>query len=171
MISAIILFIFWYLVWISLSWPLAGHEALTGVAVSAFVTFMTLDLDGEEGPAGGRIKFFSIFARLAWFFLYVIVFLWECVRANIDVAFRVIPPAVAIRPGTLKIRTALKSDIALTFLANSITLTPGNTTVDVDKENGLIYVHCLYVRQNYSRASMKLGVVTRFEKIIKKIFE
>lgn len=171
MISAIMLFIFWYFVWIALSWPLAGHEAWTGVAVSAFVTFMTLDLDGKEGPGAGRIKPFSVFARLVWFLLYVFVFLWECVRANMDVAFRVIPPDVRIRPGTLKIKTKLKSDLALTFLANSITLTPGTTTVDVDRENGFIYIHCLYVRKDHGRDAVKLGVVTRFEKMIGRIFE
>jgi len=170
MMAAIVLFILWYFVWIMLSWPLAGHEALTGVAVSAFVTFMTLDLDGR-GDVRKKRKLLSIPGRLVWVLYYIPVFLWECVKANFDVAFRVLPPKVHIRPGTLKIKTLLKTDIGLTFLANSVTLTPGTTTVDVDKENGYIYVHWLYVREKHGKVPAKLDVVTKFDRIIKKIFE
>ncbi|MFA5085679.1 MAG: Na+/H+ antiporter subunit E, partial [Candidatus Omnitrophota bacterium] len=67
--------------------------------------------------------------RYLWLVYYVVIFLWECLKANIDVAFRVIHPYLPIRPGTVKIKTSLRSDIGLTFLANSLTLTPGNTTI------------------------------------------
>jgi len=61
----------------------------------------------------------------------------------------------------------LKSNIGLTFLANSITLTPGTTCIDVDKENGCIYVHWLFIKDDAGR----LRLVEKFEKILKRIFE
>ena len=109
--------------------------------------------------------------RYLWFIYYAVVFLWECVKANIDVAYRVLHPDLPIRPGTVKIKTGLTSDIALTFLATSVTLTPGTTTVDIDKDRGYIYVHWLYVKEGYDRSSMKLAVVGKFENILKRIFE
>ncbi|MDI9369315.1 MAG: cation transporter [Synergistaceae bacterium] len=63
-------------------------------------------------------------------------------KANIDVATRVITGK--IRPGIVKINPGLRSDIAKTVLANSITLTPGTLTVDVD-DAGVFYIHWLYV--------------------------
>lgn len=170
MIRTVLLFILWYAVWIALSWPLAGHEVFTGIAAALFVTFMTIDLDGKAGAREKRNPF-SYFARLVWFLCYVVVFLWECLRANVDVAFRVLHPTLPIRPGTVRVKTGLKTDLALTFLANSITLTPGTTTVDVDKENGFIYVHWLYIREKHGKIAVRLDTVTRFEKIIKRIFE
>jgi multicomponent Na+:H+ antiporter subunit E len=61
-------------------------------------------------------------------------------KANIDVAARVITGK--INPGIVKLRPGLKTEEGLTFLANSITLTPGTLTVDVDDE-GALYIHCL----------------------------
>lgn len=69
-------------------------------------------------------------------------FFWAMAKANIDVAYRVITGK--IRPGIVKIDPKLNTDFAATFLANSITLTPGTLTVDVDDDN-VLYVHWINV--------------------------
>ena len=102
--------------------------------------------------------------------LYVPSFLYYCMKANLDVAYRVLHPDVPIRPGIVKVRTSLKSDTALTFLANSITLTPGTLSVDVDKENGILYVHWIEVKDKDIEKATGL-VAERFERILKRIFE
>jgi multicomponent Na+:H+ antiporter subunit E len=155
----------WFFVWMLLSWPPSIQDVLIGIPVALFVFMMTQDL---------LVKKPSIFRnpmRYLWFVYYVIVFLWGCLRANIDVAFRVLHPDLPIRPGTIRVKTHLKSDAGLTFLANSITLTPGTTSVDIDRDNGILYVHCLYISDKYDTSSMKLGVVDNFEKILGRIFE
>jgi multicomponent Na+:H+ antiporter subunit E len=139
------------------------------VLVSLFVSYMTVDLllqPSGRSPSkkGGIIAGVS---RALWFVCYALVFTWECFKANIDVAFRVVHPRLPIRPGTVKIKVALRSDIGLTFLANSLTLTPGTTSVDVDKDGGYIYVHWLCVKEG----EQGLRVVGRFENILKRIFE
>jgi len=106
--------------------------------------------------------------RYLWFIYYIVIFLWECLKANVDVAFRVLHPYLPIRPGTIRIKTALKSDVGLTFLANSLTLTPGNTTIDVDKAAGVLYVHRLCLKDEHSSS---LPVAVKFEKILKRIFD
>lgn len=164
MISKIALSMLWFAIWMLLSWPPSISNALAGVVVSAFVMFMTSDMFEEGGnPFRRPVRYFYF----AW---YVAVFLWECFKANIDVAYRVIHPDLPIRPGTVKIRTELKSDIGLTFLANSITLTPGTTSVDIDRERGLIYVHRIYIKEG-TQPSANLEVVGKFERILRKVFE
>ncbi|MDD5173572.1 MAG: Na+/H+ antiporter subunit E [Candidatus Omnitrophota bacterium] len=106
--------------------------------------------------------------RYLWLIYYIAIFLWECLKANVDVAFRVLHPNLPIRPGTLKIKTSLKSDIGLTLLANSLTLTPGNTTIDVDRPAGVLYVHRLYIKDG---SSEPIPVAVKFEKILKRIFD
>ena len=137
--SRIILFIVANIVWALLNWVPDWQSLLIGVFVSAFVAFLTGDL------FPGRIKAFFNPRRYFWALYYIPVFLWECLKANIDVAYRVLHPDLPIRPGIVKIRTDLKSDIALTFLANSITLTPGTMCIDINKEEGVLYIHWINV--------------------------
>ena len=66
-------------------------------------------------------------------------------KANIDVAYRVITGR--IKPGIVKISPKLKTDAGLTMLANSITLTPGTLSVDVDEETNDLYVHWINVKK------------------------
>ena len=46
---------------------------------------------------------------------------------------------------------------AQTVLADSITLTPGTMTVDVDPENGDLYVHWIYVSDLHPTEDMVYG--------------
>lgn len=108
--------------------------------------------------------------RIFWFICYVPLFLWESLKANIDGAYRVIHPDLPINPGIVKVKTMLKSDVGLTFLANSLTLKPGTMTVDIDKENGFLYIHWANVKsQDIDRATEL--IVRRFERVLKRIFE
>ena len=109
-------------------------------------------------------------SRYFWFLYYLPIFAWECFKANLDVAYRVIHPCLPINPGIVKVRTNLKSEAALTFLANSITLTPGTLSVDIDQEAGLLYVHWINVRDPDMEKATRL-IVERFERILRKIFE
>ncbi len=71
------------------------------------------------------------------------VFLWEVVKANVQVARIVLDPRVPITPAFIAIPLTLKDDFTITTLANMITLTPGTLTVDIAKDRSALYVHCL----------------------------
>ena len=106
--------------------------------------------------------------RYFWFIIYLVVFIWECIKANLDVAYRVLHPAMPIRPGIVKVRTTLKSDLAKTLLANSITMTPG--TISVDIIGDYLYIHWIYIRSD--DPAVYTGMITgAFEKYIKRIIE
>jgi multicomponent Na+:H+ antiporter subunit E len=106
--------------------------------------------------------------RYYWFFIYLFVFIWECIKANFDVAYRVLHPAMPIRPGIVKVRTTLKSDLAKTLLANSITMTPG--TISVDIIDDYLYIHWIYVRSEDPEVYTSI-ITGAFEKYIKRIIE
>jgi len=173
MISKIISFLISLLVWCGLSWPLDTQDLVIGAAASLFVAYMTADLAVHLGGRKDAAKYGPVYnlKRVLWFLCYIAVFLWECVKANIDVAYRVLHPDLPIRPGTVKVKTNLKSDMGLTLLANSVTLTPGTTSVDIDREKGVLYVHWIYVKDSYLRGDKRLPVVEKFENILKKVFE
>ena len=162
--SRIILFFLGLLVWLGLCWPVDWQHLLVGILVAGFVSFMTGDMFVK------RPYVFKHITRYLWFLYYLPFFIWECFKANVDVAYRVVHPNRPINPGIVKVRTNLKSDTALTFLANSITLTPGTLSVDIDEEAGFLYVHWIDVRDEDIEKATRL-IVERFEHILRRIFE
>ena len=91
-------------------------------------------------------KDFRMINPVRWirFFVYIIgPFFVSLAKANIDVAYRVLTGK--IKPGIVKISPNLKTDLGVTMLANSITLTPGTLSVDVDEESKDLYVHWINV--------------------------
>jgi len=83
---------------------------------------------------------------LRWILLagYIIgPFFIELTKANLDVAYRVITGR--IRPGIIRLKTDMKTDFALLMLANSITLTPGTLTVDVDEKTNDLFIHVINI--------------------------
>ena len=162
--SRIILFILALLVWLLLSWPAGWQHLLVGILVAGFVSFLTGDMFTK------RPHVFKNPRRYFWFLYYIPVFIWECFKANLDVAYRIGHPDLPIHPGIVKVKTELKSETGLTFLANSITLTPGTMTVDIDQENGFLYIHWMNVKDKDMEKATEM-IVKKFEKILKKIFE
>ncbi|MFH1269998.1 MAG: Na+/H+ antiporter subunit E [Candidatus Omnitrophota bacterium] len=162
--SQIILFILALLIWLFLTWPADPQHLIVGVFICVFVSFVTGDMFVK------RPHTFKQFTRYLWFLYYVPLFVWECIKANIDVAYRVSHPALPINLGIVKVKTTLKSDTGLTFLANSITLTPGTMSVDIDEENGFLYIHWIDVKEQDTQKATEI-IVKRFEDILRRIFE
>ena len=162
--SRILLFIVGLLFWLLLSWPVDAQHVVVGMAVAALAAFLTGDMFVQRPHVFTHIK------RYTWFFYYVPMFLWECIKANFDVAYRVVHPDVPIKPGIVKVKTHLKSQTGITFLANSITLTPGTLTVDIDEEKGFLYVHWIDVKDKDIEKDTEM-IVRRFERILERIFE
>lgn len=67
--------------------------------------------------------------------------LWEIAKANVDVTKRVLGLA-PISPTMVQIQATQKTDLGLVIFANSITLTPGTISIDVE-EDGQILVHAI----------------------------
>ena len=106
--------------------------------------------------------------RYFWLMIYFFIFIWACIKANLDVAYRVLHPAMPIKPGIVKVKTELKSEFARTILANSITMTPGTIAVDIIGD--YLYIHWIYVRSEDPEVYTPV-ISGQFEKFIKKIFE
>jgi len=67
--------------------------------------------------------------------------LWQVVKANVDVARRILDPRLPIRPELIRVRAGQRDDLGRAIYANSITLTPGTVSVGVEEDE--IVVHAL----------------------------
>ena len=160
--SSILFFIVMFLFWLLLTLKVTVWNIAAGVVASLIVTifFNRYSLKVTK-------KVFQIH-RYFWALLYVFIFLWECLKANLDVAYRVLHPGLPIKPGIVKAKSNLTSDIAKVFLANSITMTPGTITVDIIDDN--FFIHWIYIHSKDPEVYTH-RILGRFEKFLKRIFE
>ncbi len=72
---------------------------------------------------------------------YAIWLAKEIVKANVEVARLIVDPELPVRPRMICVHANQKTELGRVILANSITLTPG--TVSVDLQADRIWVHAL----------------------------
>jgi multicomponent Na+:H+ antiporter subunit E len=125
---AISLFGFWLI--------LSGHYTLLllvfGVMSVLLVVYLLRRMDQiDEEPITLRpgLKFFH----------YIGWLLWQVVLANIDVARRIWHPSLPIQPTWAKLDIKVTKPLEKTLYANSITLTPGTLTADLEKDYFIIH--------------------------------
>lgn len=150
------------ILWLVLVWTFHYQELIVG-GVAALLTAL---LFGGQLPLTPTRLLDP--RRWFWLIVYVPVFAYQCLKSNIDVALRVLSPGLQLRPGIVKIRTILKSDVARVFLANSITLTPGTMAVDIVGDT--LYIHWISVAAEDPREAAR-AIVGPFEFFLARIFD
>ena len=157
LVSFTIAFIFWILLNNTLVPMILGTGALLSLGIS-LIFCSRCDVFSE-------LKLTP--AAFLYTFIYIIVFLYELIKSNLDVARRVITPALPIKPGIVEVKTRLRSKMGRMILANSITLTPGTLTIDMVEDT--LYIHWIDVKtENIEEATEK--IVRKFEKYLEKIY-
>jgi len=158
--NAFFLFVFLMIFWLLLT-GLEIQELAAGLIVSLLITlFLAKKITVFEDV---KIAFRSLYYGLA----YIFVFLFELVRSNFDVAFRVLHPKLPINPGIVKVKTKLRSKLGRIILANSITLTPGTLTVEI--KDDFFYIHWIDVTAKDIDRSTEI-IIQKFEKYLEVIF-
>jgi multicomponent Na+:H+ antiporter subunit E len=155
-------FILGLVLWLLLTFKLTVPNLIVGSVASLICTVIF-----ARYYFTGVVKFIQP-RRWFWFLVYLVNFIISCIKANLDVAYRVLHPKLPIRPGIVKVKTSLKSDFAKTLLANSITMTPGTLTVDIIDD--YFYIHWIYIRSEDPEVYTKM-IIGAFEKYIKKFAE
>jgi len=100
----------------------------------------------------------SVRAILLWL-RYLVILAREIWWSAISVAKLVLGPIAKLRSGFLAIPMDARSDIEITTLANSITLTPGTITVHVDPAQRTIVIHAIDIGQNPDEVRQSIKTV------------
>ena len=154
-------FVAFWVIWTALS-GFETQEMVVGAIASFVLAFIVSQY------LNFSFNLSIIYRVLVFIFGYIPVFLYKMLLSNLDVARRVLSPKIPLNPGFVKVKTDIKSKTGKLTLANSITLTPGTLSVDVDDQ--YIYVHWIDVKgegiEDYSKE-----VSGSFEKILGGIFK
>ncbi|GGB56089.1 MULTISPECIES: Na+/H+ antiporter subunit E [Henriciella] len=121
--------------WLGLSGiytPLILTLGTISILISLVLASRLETLDREGAPYARTL---NLFAYWGWLVVEIFKANWPvikaCVSANLD-----------INPALVKVKTRCESDLAKTVFANSITLTPGTVTVEVEGDK--LLVHALF---------------------------
>lgn len=130
-----ILLVWLAVVWVGL-WGSATPANVLGGLVVAAVLLRVVPL--ERAPAEGRVSPVGVLRFLA-------VFAVALVQSSLQVFVLVLRPRHRLRPAVLRVAVRGTGDRLLTLVGNSISLTPGTLTLEVDRSRRLLYVHVLDV--------------------------
>jgi multicomponent Na+:H+ antiporter subunit E len=150
------------IVWLLLTWP----TTLAELGIGLFLAILVATLLSELYPERPLAMFDP--RRWLWGMVYLPYFFWHCIKANLDVAYRVLHVDLPIRPGIVHVPTTLTSEWSKAFLAASITLTPGTLVVDIDGQD--LYVHWINVADR-DRENQTRQIAAKFEGLLRRIFE
>jgi len=124
------------LVWVALTGSFVFMNFVFGYALAFLILWLINKDSGER-------KYFRLLPSVLSFFLY---FIYELIKANIQVAYDVVTPTFYMTPGIVSVPLDAKTDLEITLLANIISLTPGTLSLDVSDDRKVLYVHSMYIK-------------------------
>ena len=128
------MYIIFLLLWILLNGQFTWEIVCFGIVIAgvmyAFVCkFLDYSLE----------KDILLFRKMPYILAYILILIWEIIKANVDTIHLALSIRNEIDPVVVRFRTDLKSKAAKVVLANSITLTPGTITVDLEGDELIIH--------------------------------
>jgi multicomponent Na+:H+ antiporter subunit E len=129
----------WNLV-LAITWgAMTGSFEVENLLVGFAIGFVALHV-AQRGTEGATYT-----ARALAVIRFVGYYLWELLLANLRVAHDVITPRHLARPGILAIPLDARTDAEITLLANLLTMTPGDLSMDVSADRRVLYIHSMYI--------------------------
>lgn len=130
------MFILLFALWLILNGRITLEICIFGVIISLLIylfmcKFMKFSIK----------KDLRLMRNIGYAIVYFFVLLKEIFISNFKVMAIIINKNIPITPAITEVEIDLKSNIAKTILANSITITPGTITVKID--GNTFIVHCL----------------------------
>jgi multicomponent Na+:H+ antiporter subunit E len=125
---------------LGLWWVLSGHGdwlmLSLGLGSSLFTVYLASRMLAIDQEAHRFVINRDLVTYWGWLARAII-------SSNLYVARHVVSVPLQISPTLIRLRTGPKTEVGMATLANSITLTPGTVSLDVDVESRAIAVHAL----------------------------
>lgn len=155
--------------WVIISTNIRSENLFIGGIATFIISLFMYEMLTSDIRKSGHIVEKILYIGFFVIPQYLFIMVFRLIESNFKVARHAI--LMDINPGIVKIKTDLHSNTGITILANSITLTPGTLTVDVNKKLGetYLYVHWIKVETlNREKAGEKIK--GDIEGWLKKIF-
>lgn len=144
------------LAWTAVNGEFSGGQLAVGLLLGTLITLFV------RGPGNDYLRKAILLLAFIGFFLK------ELVVANLRMARDVLSPRPRFSPGVIAVPLDLESEGEITAFANLLTLTPGTLSLDISRDNKVLYIHDMYAADaEASRRAVKSG----FERRIRGLSE
>lgn len=146
-----------WIIWLLLNNTVAAGHILLGALLAIFIPWFTSAFWPEK-----------VQIRRPWLLAkFVAVVIYEILVANVVVARLILTRQDKLQPGFLQVPLELTSPLAISLLANTISLTPGTVTCDLSEDQSYLLIHALHIEDAEATVA---DIKTQFEKPLKEIF-
>jgi len=129
-------------IWLTGLWMVLWRSTTPGTIVTGVLLAVALTWSVRRSDVHRRHHRVHLLP-LARYFGHMAV---ELVKSNVILGYEVLTPTDYTTPGVLEVRLPECSELVLTVIANSITLTPGTMTLELRPETSTLLVHVLHLR-------------------------
>lgn len=158
MIKHLLLNLLLSFVWVALT----GHLDYTNFVFGFILGFVILWLKERTGNDK------DYFLRVPKIISFILYFIYDMLKANLQVAFDLLTPKLFTRPGIIAYPLDAKTDFEITMLCNIIALTPGTMVIDLSDDRSTIYIHVMYLKDKEKFIQqMKAGTEKKLLEIIR----
>lgn len=102
---------------------------------------------------------------------YVVLVTWDVLVANIQVAALILGPMSRVRPAFVRVPLDLESDLAVTLLASTVTLTPGTVSVGIEDDGRGGRVLIVHALRCLDVPALAANIKHRYERRLREILE
>lgn len=127
-------------VWVALT----GSYDRTTFLFGFLLSFGVVWIIGRDDDSRKYVRFVP---KILSFIAY---FLYQMIKANIEVAYDVVTPTFYMTPGIVQVPLDAETDVEITLLANIVSLTPGTLSLDVSTDRKMLYIHSMYIKDRES---------------------
>ncbi|WP_284450758.1 Na+/H+ antiporter subunit E [Methylophaga thalassica] len=146
-----------WVIWLLLNNTLSAGQMILGGLLAIFIPWFSAGFWEER-----------ISVRRPWLMVkFFASVLWQIIIANIHVARLILMSSDRLRPGFVEVPLDLTSPLAISILANTISLTPGTVTCDLSQDQKSLLIHALHIDDAQSTID---EIKQLFEKPLKEIF-
>ncbi len=148
--------VLWF-IWLLLNNTVSAGHMVLGALLAIFIPWFTSGFWPE------KIRILKTLLLLK----YVTLVLWEIMIANVVVAKMILSRADKLQPGFIAYDLKLRSPIAISLLANTISLTPGTVSCDLSEDGHTLLIHALHIDD---AETIKADIARKFEQPLEEIF-
>ncbi len=122
-------------IWVALTGSMYYSNFLFGFLLGFFILWV-MNKNEEDN------RYFNRVPKIIGFVFY---FLYEMIKANLQVAYDVITPKYFFKPGIVRFPLTATSDLEINLISMFISLTPGTILLDVSDDKKWIFIHVMYL--------------------------
>ncbi len=156
------IFLLLFGIWIIFSGQFDWFHLALGILSTAFITAISSSffLEDRSQGVGDRIQ---QIIRLPVYLLWMLYQIW---LSNIHILRLALSPneLPEVEPSLVRVKTNLKTDFGKWMLANSITLTPGTITIDIEGDELLIHSISQITTEGVESDDMERKIAAIFER-------